>query len=456
VLPRSFVAAFCSGILTILGVYLAEESVDRDLRRFDAQLTIFMSFSSVVGFMLVFRISQAMIRFDKGLHSLFAMTAFWTQGCGSLISFANSSKRADAEIRNFHVLVTQLFSMLNAAAMQKIAGPRVAELGILSHGMLDDESLSLLEITGEDSLKPKRIGIIHHWIEELINRNSDTGVLSHTPAPILSRVFQELSQGHQELQSAMAIAYVPFPFPYSQLTSVLLLVYSISMPYFSSGITTNWLIAFCLSFVLVSTMWAISYIAAELEQPFQDNANDLPMKQIHQWMYESLMLRLDTRMHKAPQLTENGTENAISILDPCSSTQMTNVASGACLRLSRTATLSSHDLVVPERAGDVMPTHEISVPPELSLAESVWVDSIHSEAPEGDRLLSPSVRFPDNLQEVELQISSPHEGSKAPPEPQDVTGADNGRQNSWRTASAPKCRATGLVDPHVIAVSKAD
>jgi len=56
-----------------------------------------------------------------------------------------------------------------------------------------------------------------------------------------------------------------------------------------------------LSFIVTFSFWGITYIAVELEQPFGDDANDLPLHQMQMDMNARLQSLLDVRAHHAPK-----------------------------------------------------------------------------------------------------------------------------------------------------------
>ena len=53
------------------------------------------------------------------------------------------------------------------------------------------------------------------WMQTLMVEHHVNGVLS-IPAPILSRSFQELSNGMVAFHDAIKLSCIPFPFPYAQ------------------------------------------------------------------------------------------------------------------------------------------------------------------------------------------------------------------------------------------------
>lgn len=102
------------------------------------------------------------------------------------------------------------------------------------------------------------------------------------PPPILSRIFQELSNGMLGFNQAHKVALVPFPFPFAQMVSLLLIIFYIAIPFFVDRFTQNLIITPVVSFVLPMTYCALNTIAVELEQPFGIDANDIDIEARHE------------------------------------------------------------------------------------------------------------------------------------------------------------------------------
>jgi putative membrane protein len=95
--------------------------------------------------------------------------------------------------------------------------------------------------------------------------------------PILTRVFQEISRGLVNLNNVKKIRDFPFPFPYAQMITMMLMMHWVITPVASCLIVDNIVWAAVLTFITVFAFWAINYIAEEIEMPFGDDANDLPI-----------------------------------------------------------------------------------------------------------------------------------------------------------------------------------
>eukprot|EP00326_Haptolina_ericina_P017329 CAMPEP_0181196446 /NCGR_PEP_ID=MMETSP1096-20121128/15472_1 /TAXON_ID=156174 ORGANISM="Chrysochromulina ericina, Strain CCMP281" /NCGR_SAMPLE_ID=MMETSP1096 /ASSEMBLY_ACC=CAM_ASM_000453 /LENGTH=418 /DNA_ID=CAMNT_0023286211 /DNA_START=27 /DNA_END=1283 /DNA_ORIENTATION=+ len=155
------------------------------------------------------------------------------------------------------------------------SSPTVVQDSIEVLGGLTPEEREVLEGSQEH---------VHHtlsWVVRMITKRQAGGGLK-VPPPILSRVYQELSNAYLAFNGAAKIAATPFPFPYAQVAVVQILVLMITIPIivatfcadapiFASGLTA----------VTVGGFHAIVEISYELEAPFSAHANAIPLKLMH-------------------------------------------------------------------------------------------------------------------------------------------------------------------------------
>merc|ERR1712232_1424850 len=105
-------------------------------------------------------------------------------------------------------------------------------------------------------------------------------------------------------QNARKIADFPFPFPYAQASMVMLLLHwaltPISCSMMFKTMQLKPFIASLLSLLIIFFVWCINFIALQLESPFGDKDNDLPMEQMQRDWNQSLMVLLQKRGHRPP------------------------------------------------------------------------------------------------------------------------------------------------------------
>merc|ERR1719161_1503481 len=137
-----------------------------------------------------------------------------------------------------------------------------------------------------------KIELCYHWIQRLMIRNIANGVIN-VPPPIVSRAFQELSNGVVKFHDASKIAEIPFPFPYAQTTLVLLSTHWVMTPFVMCTWTDRIALAGFYSFVTIFILWSLYAIARELEDPFGNDDNDLDAEEMQHAMNTRLALLLN-------------------------------------------------------------------------------------------------------------------------------------------------------------------
>jgi len=261
-------------------------------------------FSFLVGFLIVFRTSQAYNRFWDGCTATHRMRAEWFDGCSAVVAFCKHSQAASEVVHDFQCQLVRLFSMLHAVALAEIEDSNgkckhiesvhAFRYPLIDVGGVDSESLA---VTKESEAK---VELIFQWIQQHIVENISTGVLN-IPPPILSRAFQEVANGMVAFHDAMKISYVPFPFPYAQVCDTLLMLHWVLVPFVvSQWVNKAWWAA-TFAFVQVFILWSLSFIALELENPFGMDANDIDAKHMQTELNLQLMLLLRDTTQRTPK-----------------------------------------------------------------------------------------------------------------------------------------------------------
>lgn len=101
----------------------------------------------------------------------------------------------------------------------------------------------------------------------------------HMPSPVQARIKQNISDGLQSYNRAYRIAAVPYPFPLAQISSALMVVFLFLMPIVVEKFTQAYLLTPVLTFLIALGYWGLNAVAQELENPFGDDANDLPLRE---------------------------------------------------------------------------------------------------------------------------------------------------------------------------------
>eukprot|EP00930_Biecheleria_cincta_P058721 TRINITY_DN4451_c0_g1_i1.p1 TRINITY_DN4451_c0_g1~~TRINITY_DN4451_c0_g1_i1.p1 ORF type:complete len:494 (+),score=88.53 TRINITY_DN4451_c0_g1_i1:201-1682(+) len=140
-----------------------------------------------------------------------------------------------------------------------------------------------------------RTAILTEWISEDINAIID---VCGIPPPIVSRCYQELSNGMAGLNQTIKMADIPFPFPFTQLLIVVLWTFTCTLPIYVAEFTRGYTMTPILTFSITLAMWSLCGISTELENPFSDGPNQLPVIDMHERFVEMLRTIVQLRRHR--------------------------------------------------------------------------------------------------------------------------------------------------------------
>lgn len=124
-----------------------------------------------------------------------------------------------------------------------------------------------------------RVGLVLLWLNELV---TNLQPLLLVPPPILSRVYQELSNGGLGYSQAEKLSDIPFPFIFAQLLTVSVTFMSIVTPLAFTVVTGGSWITPVMASGAVLSFWCLNEIAKELENPFGSDLDDLPLLDCHE------------------------------------------------------------------------------------------------------------------------------------------------------------------------------
>jgi hypothetical protein len=133
-----------------------------------------------------------------------------------------------------------------------------------------------------------KVDLVHSWIIEAVSCASLDGRILTQP-PILSRVYQELSNGMLGFNQAYKIALVQFPFAFAQMLTVFLVAFLFCCPIAVYVFTGGEFLTPALTLFTVLGFWGIHEIAVEIENPFGTSVNHLPLRELHETINETLL-----------------------------------------------------------------------------------------------------------------------------------------------------------------------
>lgn len=251
---------------------------------------------STGAFLTVFRTSQAYARFWEGSNLIHKMMGNWVDAVSAAFAFTRYSSRDVRKLKEFKHVLVRLVSLLNAMVLGELEGMEAREKREFEYELLDINSLTAESLEPLKKTKSSPI-LVHHWVQELIVDAVKTGVLN-IPPPLLTVVFQELGQGMVMYQEGVQLTRVRFPFPYTMTMVVMMNIISILTPVAFCTWTTGYIWPVVFTFLFVFAFWSLHFTAAELENPFGDDANDLDMRKIQ----SDVNARLLTLLHDPAEI----------------------------------------------------------------------------------------------------------------------------------------------------------
>lgn len=411
IFPRALLSALPSAVLAFAIRYW--ELFTLELTDLTGS-SVYSGFTFVLGFILVFRTSQSYQRYWHAATAVHNMKAEWLDACGSLIAFAQTSKMGQDCIMRFAHSMIRLFGLMHAMALEEIAGSGDhVRFPLLDIDGLRKEDLRVLTTPAAQG---RKVEIVCQWIKVNILMHMDEGVLN-VPPPILTRVFQELGTGLVNYHDALQVVIWPFPFPYAQMSAVLIAVYMAISPIVISMGADDPVYCFVLTFISIVCMKGIDMIAIELENPFGDDPNDLPIATMHAAVNRDLTLLVNPETWTIPQLLEtavmsydelmswNNTSKMSSLIEACSFNDSGEDSSSLCqpFNMPSQSTLSSYrpqNSLSP--AGAAIVRHQVSPverQPTLTVAHSMT--SSRSFTPQRGSL--PRMQTPTSLTSLRIR-----------------------------------------------------
>lgn len=130
-------------------------------------------------------------------------------------------------------------------------------------------------------------------MRRLISRQKhEPAEMGKTSPPILSRLYQVISDGHLAFSQACKTAETQFPFPYHNLIRVFLCLFLLTVPFVINAKILHIPARFVLNFITVGAYFALCQVGDNLEDPFMPyDPNELPLVAI-QHQYNAKLLSL--------------------------------------------------------------------------------------------------------------------------------------------------------------------
>jgi predicted membrane chloride channel (bestrophin family) len=123
-----------------------------------------------------------------------------------------------------------------------------------------------------------KVMLIMMWIcEELSAMVQHPQKILMVPPPIVSRSYQELSNGVLGFEQSFKIALIPFPFIWHQVAGMSNAIMVIFAPILGLYYTDHYILSPVLTSLVLMGFFGLNATAVQLEEPFGTDSNDLPL-----------------------------------------------------------------------------------------------------------------------------------------------------------------------------------
>jgi len=302
VVGKALWVAVPSSLLSLALVLLQDplKETRKELGLVDGTTILWAAVSGPLVALVGFRTSQAWGRFWEGTSLLHAMRGEWFDSASCLVTFTFGAKDTKRdEVRDFRHTLVRLMSLCHGSALDELKLDQSECYEVLDIRGLDDETLSMLNNAKDSGFN--RVEVLLHLIQVLVINAQKGGVID-VPPPILSRVYQTLSRGFVNLLNAKKIKDTRFPFPHAQAIALMILVLSVLTPVVVTSLMNEALLAMAATFVPMLGLCILNYAAEELEMPFGDDDNDLPLSHFQKEMNSSLLMLIHECSDHVPSL----------------------------------------------------------------------------------------------------------------------------------------------------------
>ena len=285
----AFMIAGVSSLLTTVLVSVDDFLLpEHRIRNMGLEAGSFGIFTSVLGFLLSFRASQAFNRFWDGASAAYEVVGGLHTAASSLLAFAHYGTAPAVEVDTFKQTVVRLVSLLSAMMLTHLEGRDTMQKET-GYEILDLTSLQMnkIRVLAKEAQKTE---MVIQWIKLLIIKSMSAGTLS-IPAPILTRVFQEIDVSVGKYHSAEKLSQVPFPFPYAATMDVFLVFHALCTCFVminTFDVNSYWCIP--TTGLVVFFLWSLHLVAGELENPFDCGTHDLDLQGLHKDLNEKLRM----------------------------------------------------------------------------------------------------------------------------------------------------------------------
>lgn len=159
-------------------------------------------------------------------------------------------------------------------------------LGVIT-GVGRKEAAALARVRGNSAA----VAVAHLWVQEFVAREfTSGGAFGGVAPPIVSRIFQYNSDCMLGYNQARKVATCPFPFPHAQLFTYFGAIAVIDVVVLVSSYVNSVYVGAPLVFLTLMALLGLQEVAREMERPFRNTPNDVPIVTLQAQFNEALLV----------------------------------------------------------------------------------------------------------------------------------------------------------------------
>lgn len=291
-----YYAGLMWGVPSAIFTLAIHETVQINLEEWEGVSSVWVLFSGVLTFLVVFRTTQAYNRFWAGTTFMQRARGEWVAAVSNLFAFCSKEPEKAAKVDELRASIVSLVSMLFAQKLQALCTNLVSAdipVDVIGADEVDQTYIDFLASTESPGI------VVLGWIEHVVMDAQEADCMRAAP-PLLARAFSRFSSGMIEVRHASMLNDLPLPFPYEQSVQLMLVIQTVVFPVVSSIYISNPVVAAIMDFIVVCTFWQVVYIAREIDHPFGNAPNDLNIADLQKDINESLKTLMLPPSMKAP------------------------------------------------------------------------------------------------------------------------------------------------------------
>lgn len=161
------------------------------------------------------------------------------------------------------------------------------ERPLLVLGGVSDAEIYFLRMARGSAAKTQ---LSWYWLSEFIIREHLAGSTGKVAPPIISFIFQFLSDGNMYYNRARMVKFITFPFPHAQLSIFYIMITCPLVAFLMHQYVAELWFGSLLTFLTVVLFFSINEVAIELENPFRNIPNELPIVTLQAQFNEALLV----------------------------------------------------------------------------------------------------------------------------------------------------------------------